>query len=445
MAKNFTFDKSKVLLLAGLYFLFALVVSRVFLFETEELPEWNIFRIIVFVLFIPLFTKYLMHIAVVPWYGLYTRRHMGKNISRLRPKVSVLIPAWNEEVGIIQTIESVLKSDYRNLELVVVNDGSTDGTDRLVKNFIKRYRGGREIRYIKKKNGGKASALNLGIKASSGNIIITTDADSAVDRSAISNIVKRFSDKRIMAVAGNVRIGNGTKMIGAVQKLEYLYGFYFKRADTILNSVYIVGGAAAAYRREIFDELGYFDDHIITEDIEYSTRILDAGYRIAYASDAVFYTEGPSDLEGLLKQRLRWKYGRLMTFYKYRHLFFRYRGMQSFFLSFMVLPVAFFAELLLLLEVVLLPAFYAYTIMSNDFIPLVLASMLLSVVIILQVLTDHKREENRELYLWAPVAWLVFYFIDFVEYIALIKSAGKILKKKEVVWQKWQRAGVFGG
>src|SRR6185369_13921111 len=164
---------------------------------------------------------------------------------------------------------------------------------------------------------------------------------------AIKNMVKHFSDPQVASVAGNIVIDKLTKPIGLIQQLEYLYGFYFKRADSLLNSVYIVGGAAAGYRRKIIAVLGGFDEDIITEDIEMSTRLQDNGYHIRYAADAIVYTEGPSDFRGLCRQRLRWKFGRLLTFYKYRHLFFSLKAKHNAFLCFVILPIALFTELLL--------------------------------------------------------------------------------------------------
>jgi len=365
------------------------------------------------------------------------------NHKNYQPRVSFIIPAWNEEVGIINTIQSVLNSNYKKFELIIVNDGSTDETGLMVKRFIDKYQGKILIKYFKKTNGGKSSALNLGIKKAEGEIIITSDADCAVDRYAIDNLVKYFSKKEVMAVAGNVRVGNNNKIIGSIQKLEYFYGFYFKRSDSILNSVYIVGGASAAYRKEIFKKLGYFDKEIITEDIEYSTRILNAGYKIRYAPDAVFYTEVPSDINSLIKQRLRWKYGRLKTFFKYRNLFFKMKGKHSKFLSFIILPVALFAEILLFFEIIFLPIFFVYTFLSGDFMPMIFATSLFSIIIFLQIITDVKRRENKDVILWVPVAWLLFYFIDFIEYMALAKSIARLIKNKEVSWQKWERVGVF--
>ncbi len=441
MKKEVTY---KVILLVSLYVLSLTVFIFGFYQQPQEIMGWQYIRPIMFILFIPLLTKYALHLIIIPWYDSVNARVLINNNKDYQPLVSFIIPAWNEEVGIVDTIKSVLKSNYKKFEIIIVNDGSTDRTGLRVKRFIDSYQGDVSIRYFKKENGGKSSALNLGIKRAKGEVIITSDADCVLDPEAIANLAKYFSNQKVIAVAGNVRVGNHQKVIGAIQKLEYLYGFYFKRSDSILNSVYIVGGAAAAYRKEIFKKIGYFDQEIITEDIEYSTRILNFGYKICYAADAIFYTEAPSDIKSLIKQRLRWKYGRLKTFFKYRSLFFRIKGQHSKFLSFLILPVALFAEMLLFFEVILLPLFFVYTFLSGDFIPLIFAVSFLSIIIILQIMTDVKRRENKEVILWIPVAWLIFYFVDFIEYVALVKSLAKIVKNKTVAWQKWERVGVFG-
>lgn len=434
----------KLLIISGAYIATFFLILGFFLYDTKEVESMYFFRVLVFLLFIPLLIKYFIHLMISPWYGLNQKFASKKSSYNYKPKVSVIVPAWNEEVGIVATMKSIVKNSYDNMELIVVNDGSTDNTDKVVKDYICEYDGCKQIKYFKKDNGGKSSAMNLGIKKAEGEIIVTTDADSIVDYRAIENMVSRFDDTRVMSVAGQVKVGNNQKMISDIQKLEYYYGFYFKRADSLFNSVYIVGGAAAAYRKEIFDKLGHFDKEIITEDIEYSTRILNAGYKIRYASDAIFYTEAPSDISGLIKQRLRWKYGRLMTFLKYKSLFFSLNRKQSRFLTHLVLPVALFAEFLLLFEVLLLPTFYIYTIVTKDFLPLILAVIFLMLIIMMQIVTEYTRKENRSILKFAPVAWIIFYFVDFVEYVALIKSLNKIFRKKKVEWQKWERKGVFG-
>jgi cellulose synthase/poly-beta-1,6-N-acetylglucosamine synthase-like glycosyltransferase len=264
-----------------------------------------------------------------------------------------------------------------------------------------------------------------------------------MDQNAIKNIVKHFFDPQIMSVAGNVAIGNRTKAIGFIQQIEYLYGFYFKRADSLLSAVYIVGGAAAAYRKDIIIKLGGFDENIITEDIELSTRLQYYGYKIRYAADSVVYTEGPSDFKGLFNQRLRWKYGRLLTFYKYRSLFFSLDKRHNFYLSFFILPLTLFAEVLLFFEFIMLAIFYTYTFYTSDYTSLVFVITLLTIIITIQIISDPKSKHHLNLLILAPIAWLLLYVMDFVEYQALIRSIKRLITKKQLLWQRWNRKGVF--
>ena len=383
---------------------------------------------------------------MAPWYQLVEAFRSQKRVAYM-PSVSVLIPAWNEEVGIKQTIQSVIETQYTHLEIIVINDGSTDLTHETVLGFINEHNNGHyskiPIKYRKVTNGGKARALNMALSMAVGELIVTIDADSVMDKNAIKNLVKHFNNPKVASVAGNVVIGNRSKPTGIIQQLEYLYGFYFKRADSLMNAVYIVGGAAASYRRKIIMDMGGFDETIITEDIELSTRLQDKGYYVRYAADAIVYTEGPSDFKGLCNQRLRWKFGRLLTFYKYRHLFFSFKKKHNFFLSFLVLPIALFAEVLLFFEGILLAAFYAYTFYTNDFIPLACVILILTSVIAVQIVSDPQRRYHKNLLLIAPGAWIIFYIMDVVEYQALIKCIWKMIRRQDPVWQSWSRVGVF--
>lgn len=406
-------------------------------------------RLVILLLFAPIILKYVIHLFIAPWYPLVESwRSKKRAASGYWPSVSILIPAHNEEVGIAATMQSVLDTNYPNLELIVVNNGSTDGTHREVMRFIAGYKKIPRkfpafIKYGRLIGAGKAQALNRGLFKARGEIIATIDADSIMDKRALKNLVKHFSHPQVAAVAGNVVIGNRKKSIGLIQQLEYLYGFYFKRADALLNAVYIVGGAAAAYNKQVIVDLGGFDETIITEDIELSTRLQDHGYHVRYATDAIVYTEGPSDFLGLRRQRLRWKYGRLLTFYKYRHLFFSFKRRHNFYLSFLILPIALFAELLLFFEGILLAIFYVYTYYTNDYWPLAFVLLLLAGVICLQILSDPNTRYHKNLFWLAPGAWIIFYIMDFVEYQALMASLWRIIRKHRLSWQSWTRLGVF--
>ncbi len=447
MSQTFRTTATHTAFLLSLYAVTLLMFYFAFTRQYIATDQFSLLRLIVLILFIPIIIKYAFQLFFAPLYSIIESNRMKKGKTNLTPSVSVLIPAHNEEIGITKTITSVLETNYSKLEIIVVNDGSTDSTHNMITEFIAHYRKNEHakasIEYIALRNGGKARALNQALKKATGEIIITIDADSVMDPATIQNMVKRFTGPKVAAVAGNVIIGNRKKTIGLIQQLEYLYGFYFKRADSLFNAVYIIGGAAAAYRREILDQMGGFDPDIITEDIEISTRMLSLGYRTCYAADAVVYTEGPSTIQGLCNQRLRWKFGRLLTFYKHKRLFFSTQKKHNPYLSFFILPIAIYAEAILFFEGIMLTIFYAYTFSTNDFFPLIFVILLLTSVIFLQVLTDAKTRFHKNLLLLAPAAWVLFYIIDVVEYQALIRSIKRLVKRESLEWQKWARVGVF--
>lgn len=406
-------------------------------------------RLILLILLSPILFKYLIQLSTAPFYSMVEKVRFSNSDLADTNKVSVLIPAWNEEVGILKTLNSVINTEYSELEIIVINDGSTDKTHQLVSNFIQNYEQNHPqldapiIKYLKLPNGGKAKALNQGLRIATGEIVLTVDADSVMDKNMITNMVKRFTDKKVAAVAGNVVVGNRKKPIELLQQLEYLHGFWFKRADSNFNSVHIIGGAAAAYRKAILEEAGGFDESIITEDVELSMRLLAMGYATRYAADAVVYTEGPSEWKCLCSQRLRWKFGRLLTYIKHRSLFFSLSKKHHPYLTCLVLPVAIYAELALFLEALLLTVFYGYTIYTGDYMPLAFMICFVSAIITLQILFDPKMKFHSNLLMLAPVAWLMLYVIDLVEFQALCRSLHRLIKRENLEWQTWARVGII--
>ena len=447
MKRLLTPPPRSILFLTPLYAATAAILYLAATRTFQPVPQFENLRVVLFALFFPILFKYLIQLSAAPLHlaceAIRRRRQTGPQPT---PSVSLLIPAWNEEVGILKTVRSALNAAYPNLQVIVINDGSTDATDQRVRGFIAENRDnlapGHRLTYLSLENGGKARALNRALKHATGEIIITLDADSVMDPDAIANMVARFTSPRVGAVAGNVIVGNKRKPIEWMQQIEYVYGFFMKRADAMFNSVYIIGGAAAAYRRDVLERVGGFDHSIITEDIEMSTRILWRGYKTRYAPDAVVYTEGPSDWAGLCNQRLRWKHGRILTFLKHHRLFFSFRRRHNPYLSFMLLPLAVYAELMLLFEAVLLGTFLLYTVMSGDYLPMAFVVLLITSVVSLQVALDPKARFHRNLYLLAPIAWLLFYGMDMIEFQALVRSLKRLAKRQELQWQKWTRVGV---
>lgn len=434
-----------ILVYLGLYFISGALVASVFLTDKSATNISWITNVIVFVSFVFL-TKYLIYMLVSPWYDARWKVWKRKNyklIEAYTPKVSVIIPAWNEEVGVMSTINSLIDNSYDNLEIVVINDGSTDNSDAVIKEFIKNSKtNGKTIIYEYKENGGKGSALNKGIELSSGEIIVTIDADSIANKDAIRNFVAHFADKSIMAAVGNVKIGNTTSIIATVQYLEFLFSFYFKRADSVLGSIYIIGGAAGAFRKEIFEKLGPYNQENITEDIELSIRIQNAGMKIVYAAEAVVYTEGASDIKSLMKQRLRWKRGRIDTFIQYKKLFFSTRKKHNKFLSWFVLPFAVLGDTELLFELPFIVFLYITSFITGDYSAFLAALIIVTLVFFVQVFTPDRKYNKTNAYILAPIGWLMFYLVTLIELNALGKSLYSLYSNKAIKWQSWKRTGL---
>ena len=364
------------------------------------------------------------------------------------PRISVIVPAWNEEVGVVRTIDSIVGNGYVDTELIVVNDGSTDQTDAIARRHlqaVKRHwaEKTRSLRliYISQKNAGKGAALNAGIRNATGDIIVTVDADSVLKKGALHNLVKYYMDERIMAVVGHVEVANTKTLVGFAQQLEYYFGFYNKRAHAVLGAEYIFGGACASFRRSVFDELGDFDTKNKTEDIEMSMRIRAAGYSCTYAEDVICYTEGASDLRGLISQRIRWKKGRLDTFAKYKKLFFSTEDHHNFFLSFFILPFSVLAEIQLIFEPIAIAILIAYSLITTEFLSLAIGVSFIFLVY-LAVALFHDTRPRPLLILLFPFTWPLFYLLDWIEWLALFKSLKMIRQGKDVEWQNWQRQGL---
>ncbi|MGH7141182.1 MAG: glycosyltransferase, partial [Minisyncoccia bacterium] len=307
------------------------IVASTFLLSPHSRNDFPLIRAFIIVFASILLTKYFLYMILAPWSDVAVAlQHRRFGARPYTPLVSVIILAWNEEVGIVQTVRTILQSTYRNVEVIVVNDGSTDNSDRIMREFVAKHErvsahaGGQKInlKYFYKENGGKGRALNYGLAQAQGDIVISIDADCALTPETIGNFVTCFRDPKVMAAVGNVKIGSTRSLIGTVQHLEFLFSFYFKKAESLLNTIYIIGGAAGAFRREVLERLNGYDSSNITEDIELSVRIQKAGMKIVYASEAIVYTEGASTITGLMKQRLRWKRGRFQTFRQHRDLFF---------------------------------------------------------------------------------------------------------------------------
>jgi biofilm PGA synthesis N-glycosyltransferase PgaC len=238
---------------------------------------------------------------------------------RFNPHVTVLIPAHNEEWGVIRTIETVAANTYKNISIVVIDDASTDNTPKIVREYIAANRrktvadtekvGGRQVRVYRragalppivllerKKNAGKGAGLNYALThAVKSGLTMTLDADSQLHPEAIANAVAYFKDEKVVGVAANVKIMQQHTILGMLQKFEHMVGYRSKKFYTLTNSEFIVGGVASTYRYETLKKVGFYDTDTSTEDIGLSMKIVSNGnreQRIVYAADVVASTEG---------------------------------------------------------------------------------------------------------------------------------------------------------
>jgi poly-beta-1,6 N-acetyl-D-glucosamine synthase len=232
------------------------------------------------------------------------------------PSVSVVIAAYNEEKVIARTVQALLDSDYANLEIIVVDDGSQDRTSEVVQEAF-----GHEprVQWIRKENGGKASALNRGIVAAHGDILVSLDADTLFAPDTISRLVRHFADPKVGAVSGNVQVGNTGNLLTKWQALEYITSQNFdRRAYDLLDCITVVPGAVGALRRVAVMEVGGYTHDTLAEDTDLTWKLHRAGWRIVNDNSAMAYTEAPETLQNLAKQRFRWAFGTLQCLWKHR-------------------------------------------------------------------------------------------------------------------------------
>lgn len=232
------------------------------------------------------------------------------------PTLSIIVPAYNEEKVIERTIISILDSTYPKKELIVVNNASIDTT----LNIIKKYQN--KIKIINESKKGKAIAINSGIKISTGEILIVMDADTIVTCDAFMNIVQPFyNNPQMGAVTGNVKILNHNNYHAKIQVLEYaLASQISKAALATQGAVTVVSGAFGAFRRSVINTCTPFSNETLTEDFDATITILKKGYTTTIQDTAIAYTEAPTSLSDLIKQRTRWYRGLFQGYSKHPEL-----------------------------------------------------------------------------------------------------------------------------
>src|SRR5206468_2935696 len=200
------------------------------------------------------------------------------------------------------------------------------------------------VRVFKKHNAGKPDALNFGVLHTTSEIIIALDADTLFARDTISKLIRHFANPKVGAVAGNAKVGNRVNLLTRWQALEYVTSQNLdRRAFNLLNCVTVVPGAVGAWRRELIEQVGGFNDLTLAEDADLTMSIRKLGYSIAYEDEAVGLTEAPDTVRGFVQQRYRWMYGTLQAAWKHADALFRPRYGS---LGFIALPNIFIFQVL---------------------------------------------------------------------------------------------------
>ncbi|MBI5227899.1 glycosyltransferase family 2 protein [Candidatus Micrarchaeota archaeon] len=243
--------------------------------------------------------------------------------SGIRPKVSIVIPAYNEGMYLEQCLQSVLSLDYpkEKLEIIMVDDGSTDDTCKIAKNIAaSAEQSGFNFRVFTKENKGKGAALNFGIAKISGEFVATMDADSYLSPNVLLEMLPYFEDKNTMAVTPAVKIAPTRSWLKELQRVEYLMILFSRKILSFVDSVPVTPGPFSLFRSSVFSVVGGFDEKNLVEDQEIALRIQSHNFKIHSSLTAEVYTEPPAGIGELLKQRVRWQRGGVRNYWHYRKM-----------------------------------------------------------------------------------------------------------------------------
>jgi cellulose synthase/poly-beta-1,6-N-acetylglucosamine synthase-like glycosyltransferase/peptidoglycan/xylan/chitin deacetylase (PgdA/CDA1 family) len=351
-------------------------------------------------------------------------------------KASVVIPAYNEARVIHRTIESVLASRAVEVEVIVIDDGSTDGTAEVVRD---RFGQDARVRCVRVSNGGKARALNCGFRSASHEIVVALDADTLFLPDTVRHLVDAMRNPEVAAVAGRAVVGNAHGFIGRCQALEYVTGQAIeRRAWAVLGVVSVVPGAVGAWRRDAVRMAGGFGRDTLAEDSDLTIGLQVAGWRVDYAPDAVALTEAPEKVSALLKQRFRWTFGVLQTLWKHRLAFVRFsRGRPM--MGLLLLPTVVTCHLAVplfapLVDLAALAAIYLG--FARELLPYVVAMFTAELLLMLLAMVID-RASPRIAWDWivqrVTYRWILFF--------ALVRALLAAFRGSAVGWNKLARTG----
>lgn len=382
----------------------------------------------------------LLWLAYLQQVGETVRSRAERATEEELPPVSVLVPAYDEAKVLDRALHSLLRLDYPAYEVVVVDDGSTDGTLEVARRWEGDH-GEVTVRVVTKANGGKWTALNLGIEASRHPFLLCMDADSRLEPGSLRSAMVHFRDPDVGAVAGNVKIENRDRPLTWLQALEYVEGLNLpRRAQSFLAAVNIVPGPMGVFRRSAVEEVGRYEGDTFAEDADLSLKLISAGWKVLYEEDAVVWTQAPRGMLDLLQQRYRWTRGILQAVRKRKELFLRpfpdfplwMSALQLGFEGFVWPALNVYAHL-----------FFALVLLFYDAGAVILFwwILMLAMDVVVALVTVSMEEEDLRLVL-AALPYRLFYllWLDVAKVFATVDE----LLNLEMRWDKLQRMATEG-
>jgi cellulose synthase/poly-beta-1,6-N-acetylglucosamine synthase-like glycosyltransferase/peptidoglycan/xylan/chitin deacetylase (PgdA/CDA1 family) len=365
------------------------------------------------------------------------RRHAGDYRKRALdptfvPGVSIVVPAYNEAAVIEAAVRSLAESDYPDLEVIVVDDGSTDGTGTLVDGL-----GLPGVRLISQVNSGKSAALNTGTAGSDKEIIVTVDADTVFEPRTLRRLVRSFSDPKVGAVAGNTKVGNRSGILGRWQHIDYVMSFNLdRRLYDVLECMPTVPGAIGAFRRDALDSVGGFSSATLAEDTDITIALCRAGWRIVYAEDARAFTEVPSTWSALWRQRYRWSYGTMQAVWKHRGALL---SPDEWRIGRIGIPYLVLFQILLPMLAPFIDVFAIYGVLFLNPLPVIAYWLGFNVLLLALAAYAFHLDGERARSLWAmPLQQLVYRQLM---YLVVIQSAISAVRGVRLRWQHVERTG----
>jgi len=362
------------------------------------------------------------------------------NMPAQQPKVTIIVPAYNEEVDAVSSLENLLNQDYPNYDIVFVDDGSKDNTYNKVKTALGT---NEKIHIYTKPNGGKASALNFGIAHTDAEFVVCIDADTKLRSNAVSMLMRHFfADKegRVGAVAGSVKVGNTVNVLTKWQAIEYTTSQNFDRmAYAAINAITVVPGAIGAFRRKAILDAGGLTTDTLAEDCDLTIRVNKAGYRVENENGAIALTEAPEKLGQFIKQRTRWCFGIMQTFWKNRAAMFhpKYKGLGLWALPNMLVFQFIIPTFSPLADVLMVVGLFTGNI-GKVLLYYLLFLLVDASISIMAYLHEHER-------LWG-LFWIIPQRLCYrwIMYVVLFKSYIKAIKGELQSWGVLKRTGSVG-